>query len=66
MEREIWIAAMWMVSKHGQGAPFAVHNRIMDLRRRLSEEKTVGFWLMVDEAVRELVRTAPRPNDTIH
>jgi hypothetical protein len=66
MERGVWIAAMWMVSKHGREAPMAVHTRIMTLRRRLSQERTVNFWLLVDEAVRQLVRMTPRPTDTIH
>jgi hypothetical protein len=38
----------------------------MTLRRRLSQERTVNFWLLVDEAVRQLVRMTPRPTDTIH
>ena len=47
-------------------APLAVHARIMSLRRALADENRITSWLMIDDAVHELVRVTPRETDTVH
>jgi hypothetical protein len=66
MNRGIWILAAWLVARHGAEAPFAVHSRIMALRRALADERHIASWLMIDDAVQELVRMTPSEEDTIH
>jgi hypothetical protein len=59
--------AAWIVTKHGaEAAPFAVHSRIMGLRRALADEQQISLWLQIDDAVREWARMSPRPKDSIH
>ncbi len=66
MNRGIWMMAAWLVARHGAEAPLAVHARIMALRRALADEQRIASWLMIDDAVHELVRIRPRDSDTIH
>ncbi len=66
MNRGIWMIAAWLVARHGAEAPLAVHARIMALRRALADEHRITSWLMIDDAVHELVRLTPRETDTIH
>lgn len=66
MNRGIWMMAAWLVARHGAEAPLAVHARIMALRRALADEQHIASWLMIDDAVHELVRIRPRDSDTIH
>jgi len=47
-------------------APLAVHVRIMALRRALVDERRITSWLLIDDAVHELVRVTPRESDTVH
>ena len=66
MNRGIWMIAAWLVARHGPEAPLAVHARIMALRRALADEHRISSWLMIDDAVHELVRVTPGERDTIH
>jgi hypothetical protein len=66
MNRGIWMIAAWLVARHGPEAPLAVHARIMSLRRALADEQHISSWLMIDDAVHELVRVTPRETDTVH
>ena len=66
MNRGIWMMAAWLVARHGTEAPLAVHARIMAMRRALADEHHIASWLMIDDAVHELVRIKPRDSDTIH
>jgi hypothetical protein len=66
MNRGIWILATWLVQKHGADAPYAVHERIMAMRHAMIEQEHIDLWLMVDDAVRAWLKTAPSPQDTIH
>lgn len=66
MNRGIWMIAAWLVARHGAEAPLAVHARIMALRRALVDEERITSWLLIDDAVHELVRLTPRETDTIH
>jgi hypothetical protein len=66
MNRGVWILAAWPVMRHGAQAPYAVHDRIMALRRALADEKRIALWLSVDEAVRQWVRPSPAESDRLH
>ncbi len=66
MNRGSWMMAAWLVARHGVEAPLAVHARIMALRRALADEQQIASWLMIDDAVHELVRVKPRESDTGH
>ena len=66
MNRGIWIVAAWLVAKHGPKAPEAVHSHILSLRRSLADEQHVASWLLIDDAVQELVRVQRNSSDTIH
>lgn len=65
MTRGVWILATWLVTRHGAKAPYAVHTRIMAMRRALAEQERIAFWLRVDDAVRAWA-SGPGPADTLH
>lgn len=66
MNRGVWMLAAWLVVKHGAEAPLHVHSRIMDMRRALADEDQIALWLLIDDAVHELVRPAAPANDWVH
>lgn len=66
MNRAVWTIALSLVAKHDATATRLLHAHIMGLRRRLAKTEVIDSWLMVDQAVHELVRTAPKQAETIH
>lgn len=57
--------AVWLVTKHGPAASRVITSRISKLREEQADETAIASWLMVDEAVHELVRR-PADNETRH
>jgi hypothetical protein len=66
MNRAVWMLAAWLVKKHDTEAPYAVHARIMAMRRARVEHELIAFWFLVDDAVRDWGRTSPGSADTVH
>jgi hypothetical protein len=66
MTQTVWNIALSLVERHPRGAPYLLHAHIMRLRRRLADETVINSWLLVDHAVHELVRTAPRSAERLH
>jgi len=66
MTQTVWNIALSLVERHHHGAPYLLHAHIMRLRRRLADEMVINSWLLVDHAVHELVRTAPRRAERVH
>jgi hypothetical protein len=65
INRNIWSVAVWLVTKHGSAAPRIITSRITKLRAEEADESAIASWLLVDEAVHELVRT-PGEGETRH
>lgn len=63
--RNIWSVAIWLVTKHGAAASKVVSSRINKLREEDADETAIASWLMIDEAVTELVR-GPGEDETRH
>lgn len=66
MNQAIWSIALSLVGKHSTSAPYLLHAHIMELRRNFAQPEVIGSWLLVDQAVHELVRRRPRPGERLH
>jgi hypothetical protein len=56
----------WLVAKHGPEVPAALHSHITSRRRSLADAQHIASWLLIDDAVQELVRMKRKSSDTIH
>jgi hypothetical protein len=65
IKRNIWSVAIWLVAKHGAAASTVVSARITRLREEDADNTAIDSWLLVDEAVHELVR-APAKNEMLN
>jgi hypothetical protein len=65
VSRNVWTVALWLVAKHGQEAVKVVSTRISQLGEGSVEKSALASWLLVDQAVHELMR-APEEGDRLN
>jgi hypothetical protein len=65
VNRNVWTVALWLVAKHGPEAVKVVSSRISQLGEGGVEKSAIASWLLVDQAVQELMRT-PEEGDRLN
>jgi hypothetical protein len=65
MTRGVWRAAIKLISEHGEQAPIIVEKMIANLRRGGAQEKEVAPWVLIDGAVRDLLKVSPEEDETV-
>ncbi len=56
VSRNVWTVATWLVAKHGPAASKVVTARITRLREDPVDASAITSWLLVDQAIHELMR----------
>jgi hypothetical protein len=63
-EREVWDAAMFLVSKHGADAPQLARLRAGELESK--DALTARIWGFIADAAAEIVRSQPAMDELVH
>jgi hypothetical protein len=63
-EREVWDAAMFLVTRHGVEAPELARTRAGQLETR--DAVSARIWGFIAEAAAEIVRANPGEGDRVH
>jgi hypothetical protein len=63
-EREVWDAAIFLVSKHGNNAPQLARHRAGQLEER--DALGARIWGFIADAAEEIVRAEPARDERIH
>ena len=61
-ERSIWLAAVYLISRHGAGA-------LQEAQKRICEQhvwERRSNWMRVANVTAELLRSPPDKDDTVH
>ena len=63
-EREVWDAAMFLVSKHGADAPELARLRAGEFEGK--DALTARIWGFIADAAAEIVRSEPALDERVH
>jgi hypothetical protein len=63
-EREVWDAAIFLVSKHGTEAPELARLRAGELESK--DALTARIWGFIADAAAEIVRSEPALDEQVH
>jgi hypothetical protein len=63
-EREVWDAAIFLVSKHGDDAPELARVRAGQLEEK--DAVAARIWRFIADAAEEIVRSAPAQHEHVH